>query len=71
MYVPLISHNSDLSLYIYTRIGRKLKGYVHSLDEKSDIALVKISDVSYAGTGISSEELPVVTLGTSGNLRVG
>lgn len=44
--------------------GRKRQGLVHSWDEASDIALIKLTD-------IGEEPLPIATLGSSAKLRVG
>lgn len=60
------------------RNGKKRRGYVHSLDQASDIALVKLEadSTDSAGYGMRSYEsgadvLVPVKLGTSGNVRGG
>lgn len=61
----VVSQSSDGTVVVTMSDGRKIKGYVHSLDEKSDLALIKIPEPT------GGEVLPVAQLGTSSNLRVG
>lgn len=61
----VVSQSSDGSVVVTMWDGRKVKGFVHSLDEKSDLALIKIPEPS------GGEKLPVARLGTSSSLRVG
>ena len=61
----VVAQSSDGTVVVTMWDGRKVKGYVHSLDEKSDLALIKIAEPT------GGEVLPVAQLGTSSNLRVG
>ena len=55
----VVSTSRDNKVYITMWDGRKLQGFIHSLDMKSDIALVKINPSSIP----PYEELPVAKLG--------
>ena len=55
----VVSASKDNKVFITMWDGRKLQGFIHSLDIKSDIALVKIHPSSMP----PYEELPVAKLG--------
>eukprot|EP01038_Epipyxis_sp_PR26KG_P010836 gene10836-14546_t len=56
--------NSAAKVVVTLSNGRKLNAVVHSMDAKSDLALVQITDYL-------ASELPVINFGTSGKLRSG
>ena len=62
----VVAHNSTGGRVVITQwSGKKRDGVIHSVDDATDIALIKLTDVTY------DEELPVATMGSSGKLRPG
>ena len=59
----VVARSADGKVLVTMWDGRKLAGFVHSMDQASDIALVKLLNVV--------DDLPVALLGVSGKLRVG
>lgn len=60
----VVANSSDGKVIVTMPNLQRKQGFVHSVDKRSDIALVKLEIVN-------GEDLPVAPLGTSGNLRTG
>lgn len=56
----VVEHANDGICLVTMWDSTRRRGVVHSLDKYSDIAIIKLTDVSYG------ENLPVATIGSSG-----